>query len=117
MNTYCTIMYNDFFYFDKACYDCPWRGVKDCFRPHCVAADGYERGITTVNRSSYYTPPSLYLFPQHNTFYILPFQGIPNFNFRTMPGPPVVVCQGDEMLVEVHNKLHTQGTSIHFHGN
>jgi FtsP/CotA-like multicopper oxidase with cupredoxin domain len=35
---------------------------------------------------------------------------------RTMPGPPVVVCQGDEVIVEVHNHLDMESTSIHFHG-
>ena len=35
---------------------------------------------------------------------------------RTMPGPPVVVCQGDEVLVDVYNRLRDDTTSIHFHG-
>ncbi|XP_064103002.1 uncharacterized protein LOC135213077 isoform X1 [Macrobrachium nipponense] len=33
----------------KACYDCPFN-LTDCARPHCVAADGVERPIVTVNR-------------------------------------------------------------------
>ena len=33
-----------------------------------------------------------------------------------MPGPPVVVCQGDTLVVEVINKLQTEITSVHFHG-
>ena len=38
------------------------------------------------------------------------------FYVRTMPGPPVVVCQGDEVLVDVYNHLNGDSTSIHFHG-
>ena len=37
----------------KACYNCPGINattLKDCFRPHCITADGYERGLITVNR-------------------------------------------------------------------
>ena len=37
-------------------------------------------------------------------------------HYRTMPGPPVVVCQGDEVLVDVYNHLREDTTSIHFHG-
>lgn len=33
----------------KACYDCPFN-VTDCFRPHCVPADGVERSVLVVNR-------------------------------------------------------------------
>ena len=33
----------------KACYDCP-RNITDCYRPHCITADGKERPITVVNR-------------------------------------------------------------------
>ncbi|KAL3859684.1 hypothetical protein ACJMK2_009892 [Sinanodonta woodiana] len=32
-----------------ACYDCPYN-QSDCFRSHCVAADGVLRGIKVVNR-------------------------------------------------------------------
>ena len=39
-----------------------------------------------------------------------------NITFSTMPGIPVVICQGDEVVVEVHNKLHMESTTIHFHG-
>ena len=35
---------------------------------------------------------------------------------RQLPGPPVVVCQGDAVHVEVHNRLRGDSTSIHFHG-
>lgn len=33
----------------KACYNCP-NNVTDCYRPHCIAADGVRRTILTVNR-------------------------------------------------------------------
>ena len=33
----------------KACFDCPFNQT-DCFRPHCVPADGFEKSILTVNR-------------------------------------------------------------------
>lgn len=36
---------------------------------------------------------------------------------RRMPGTPVVVCQGDRVIVDVHNHLHTETTSIHWHGS
>ncbi|XP_043270972.1 laccase-1-like [Venturia canescens] len=33
----------------KACYNCPFNAT-DCFRPHCVPADGVKRSIQVVNR-------------------------------------------------------------------
>ncbi|XP_011688158.1 PREDICTED: laccase-1-like isoform X2 [Wasmannia auropunctata] len=33
----------------KACYDCPFN-ITDCFRPHCVPADGIKRSVMVVNR-------------------------------------------------------------------
>jgi len=33
----------------KACYDCP-RNATDCDRPHCISADGVEKGVVVVNR-------------------------------------------------------------------
>ena len=33
----------------KTCFDCPFNQT-DCFRPHCVPADGFEKSILTVNR-------------------------------------------------------------------
>ena len=33
-----------------------------------------------------------------------------------MPGPTVAVCKGDKIIVEINNKLHTEVTSMHFHG-
>ena len=38
------------------------------------------------------------------------------FLLRQMPGPPVAVCKGDQVIVEVNNKLHTEVTTQHFHG-
>ena len=35
---------------------------------------------------------------------------------RQMPGEPVIVCHGDTVVVRVKNKLHTETTSVHFHG-
>ena len=35
---------------------------------------------------------------------------------RTMPGPTVVACVGDHVVVDVRNKLHSMTTSLHFHG-
>ncbi|XP_048246877.1 laccase-2-like isoform X1 [Haliotis rufescens] len=48
-----TCVYNftvEYYYvLTKACYDCPYN-ITDCYRPHCVAADGVGRGIITTNR-------------------------------------------------------------------
>lgn len=35
---------------------------------------------------------------------------------RMMPGPPVVVCKGDHVVVDVKNHLAAEVTSFHFHG-
>lgn len=35
---------------------------------------------------------------------------------RTMPGPRIDVCQGDEILVRVHNDMPTESTTMHWHG-
>ncbi|KAK2575713.1 hypothetical protein KPH14_012102 [Odynerus spinipes] len=67
----------------KACYDCPFN-VTDCFRPHCVPADGMKRSILVVNRQ--------------------------------MPGPPIEVCHGDRVIVDVINLLHSESTTMHWHG-
>ena len=40
----------------KACYDCPLV-MDDCFRKDCIAADGYPRDVTVVNRM--YPGPSI----------------------------------------------------------
>ncbi|XP_076766747.1 uncharacterized protein LOC143433334 [Xylocopa sonorina] len=67
----------------KACYDCPFN-ITDCFREHCIPADGIERSILVVNRQ--------------------------------MPGPPIEVCQGDRIIVDVVNLLHSESTTMHWHG-
>lgn len=68
----------------KACFDCPFN-VTDCYRPHCVPADGASRGVLTAN--------------------------------RRLPGPTIQVCEGDEIVVNVHNALaNSEGTTIHWHG-
>ena len=33
-----------------------------------------------------------------------------------MPGPPIVVCKDDTVIVDVINTMATETTSIHFHG-
>ena len=33
----------------KACYDCP-QNITDCDREHCIAGDGMEKGLITINR-------------------------------------------------------------------
>nr|XP_012152944.1 PREDICTED: laccase-1-like isoform X2 [Megachile rotundata]XP_012152945.1 PREDICTED: laccase-1-like isoform X2 [Megachile rotundata] len=67
----------------KACYDCPFN-FTDCFRKHCIPADGVGRSILVVNRQ--------------------------------MPGPPIEVCQGDRVIVDVINSLHSESTTMHWHG-
>lgn len=67
----------------KACYDCPFN-ITDCFRKHCIPADGIERSILVVNRQ--------------------------------MPGPAIEVCQGDRITVDVINLLHSESTTMHWHG-
>lgn len=67
----------------KACYDCPFN-VTDCFREHCIPADGIQRSILVINRQ--------------------------------MPGPPIEVCQGDRIIVDVINLLHSESTTMHWHG-
>lgn len=67
----------------KACYNCPFNET-DCYRPHCVSADGMKRSITVVN--------------------------------RMMPGPSIEVCVNDTIIVDVKNRLMSEGTTIHWHG-
>ena len=95
----------------KACYDCPLN-ITDCDREHCISADGAERGLITVNR---WDKPS-YL----ETGYWIAYKGTKKMliiSLRQMPGPTVVVCQGDTVVAEIVNKLHTETTTIHWHGN
>ncbi|KAJ8669742.1 hypothetical protein QAD02_001001 [Eretmocerus hayati] len=38
-----------YFAMSKACYGCP-KNITDCFRPHCIPADGMRRSLVVVNR-------------------------------------------------------------------
>ncbi|KAL0106109.1 hypothetical protein PUN28_016084 [Cardiocondyla obscurior] len=67
----------------KACYNCPFN-TTDCFRSHCIPADGIKRSLMVVNRQ--------------------------------MPGPPIEVCQGDRIIVDMVNLLHAESTTMHWHG-
>ena len=33
----------------KACFECPYN-ITDCYRPHCITANGLKRQITSVNK-------------------------------------------------------------------
>lgn len=33
----------------KACYNCPHE-INDCYRPHCISADGNKRPVLVINR-------------------------------------------------------------------
>lgn len=70
----------------RACYGCPSiHNQSDCWRPDCVAADGVQRSIRTINRQ--------------------------------IPGPPIQVCEGDTIEVDVVNQMvNTEGVTIHWHG-
>ncbi|XP_046822768.1 laccase-1-like [Vespa crabro] len=83
MDCYYTFKIESYRTMSKACYDCPFN-VTDCFRPHCVPADGIKRSILAVNRQ--------------------------------MPGPSIEVCQGDRVIIDVINLLHSESTTMHWHG-
>ncbi|XP_064615679.1 uncharacterized protein LOC135479706 [Liolophura sinensis] len=73
-----------YFVLTKACYNCPFNKT-DCYRPHCISADGFPRAVVVVN--------------------------------RMLPGPAIQVCENDEIVVTVDNKLNmAEGTTIHWHG-
>lgn len=42
-------------------------------------------------------------------------RGIVTIN-RQLPGPAIEVCQNDIIVVDLHNKLPSEGTSLHWHG-
>jgi len=67
----------------KACYMCPLN-ITDCSRPFCIAGDGIERGIMTINRE--------------------------------FPGHTISVCRGDKVVVDFTNKLPSETTTMHWHG-
>lgn len=35
---------------------------------------------------------------------------------KQMPGPPIQVCEGDRVVVDVKNSLHDEGMTMHWHG-
>lgn len=49
---FCTCEYRDFFLSRdiRACGNCSRGVLADCFRSQCIPADGYERGVMSVNR-------------------------------------------------------------------
>lgn len=49
LTCYYEFVVEEFQTMSKACYNCP-KNQTDCFRPHCVTADGMKRSITVVNR-------------------------------------------------------------------
>ncbi|KAL6260451.1 hypothetical protein P5V15_007976 [Pogonomyrmex californicus] len=83
LDCYYTFKLESYYAMSKACYDCPFN-ITDCFRPHCIPADGMKRSLMVVNRQ--------------------------------MPGPSIEVCQGDRIIVDMINLLHTESTTMHWHG-
>ncbi|XP_011135308.1 laccase-1 isoform X1 [Harpegnathos saltator] len=83
LDCYYTFKLESYETMSKACYDCPFN-VTDCFRPHCVPADGIRRSVLVVNRQ--------------------------------LPGPPIEVCQGDRIIVDMINMLYSGSTTMHWHG-
>ncbi|XP_025992935.1 laccase-1 isoform X1 [Solenopsis invicta] len=83
LDCYYTFKLESYHTMSKACYDCPFN-ITDCFRPHCIPADGMKRSLMIVNRQ--------------------------------LPGPPIEVCQGDRIIVDMINLLHAESTTMHWHG-
>nr|KAF7421813.1 hypothetical protein H0235_009649 [Vespula pensylvanica] len=83
MDCYYTFKIESYRTMSKACYDCPFN-ITDCFRPHCIPADGIKRSVLVVNRQ--------------------------------LPGPAIEVCQGDRVIVDVINLMHSESTTMHWHG-
>ncbi|XP_072743518.1 uncharacterized protein [Anoplolepis gracilipes] len=83
LDCYYTFKLESYYAMSKACYDCPFN-ITDCFRPHCIPADGIKRSLLVVNRQ--------------------------------MPGPSIEVCQGDRIIVDMVNMLHSESTTMHWHG-
>ncbi|GFR63210.1 multicopper oxidase [Elysia marginata] len=81
----------------KACLNCPFN-QSDCFRPHCISADGVQRGVSVVNRR-------------------LPGPPIEVVYWLNKGQNSMCVCQGDTIEVKIYNELSNgEGTSIHWHG-
>ncbi|KAI4484871.1 hypothetical protein M0802_012999 [Mischocyttarus mexicanus] len=83
LNCHYTFKIESYRTMSKACYNCPFN-LTDCFRPHCIPADGVKRSVLVVNRQ--------------------------------LPGPSIQVCQGDRVIVDVINLLHSESTTMHWHG-
>lgn len=49
LDCYYTFKLESYYAMSKACYDCPFN-ITDCFRPHCIPADGIKRSLLVVNR-------------------------------------------------------------------
>lgn len=49
LDCYYTFKLESYVTMSKACYDCPFN-MTDCFRPHCIPADGISRSVLVVNR-------------------------------------------------------------------
>ncbi|RLU22355.1 hypothetical protein DMN91_004633 [Ooceraea biroi] len=49
LNCYYTFKLESYHAMSKACYDCPFN-ITDCFRPHCIPADGIKRSLLVINR-------------------------------------------------------------------
>lgn len=49
LNCYYTFKLESYETMSKACYECPFN-ITDCFRPHCIPADGIMRSVLVVNR-------------------------------------------------------------------
>ena len=83
--------------------------------PHCIQGDGVERGVVTINR--YFVDISILEIKDYDKESLEILDLIESFFvYRTMPGPPVALCKGDNIIVDVINTLATESTSIHFHG-
>ncbi|OXU25591.1 hypothetical protein TSAR_001264, partial [Trichomalopsis sarcophagae] len=72
----------------KACYDCPLN-MTDCFRPHCLPADGVQKPVYVANRQ------------------------LPGPTIEVDYNP---VCKNDRIVVDVRNLMISESTAIHWHG-
>ncbi|XP_036324933.1 laccase-2-like [Rhagoletis pomonella] len=67
-----------------ACGRCSLGITADCFTPQCILADGYEKGVMSINRQ--------------------------------LPGPAILVCRDDLIVVDVANQALGTAAAIHWHG-
>ena len=95
---------------------CPKHNISRCYKPGCVHTDGFQRLIVTINRYAIKCVITLFTSnPLIESVHLITFY-LNYLDTRQLPGPAVVVCQGDAVHVEVHNRLRGDSTSIHFHG-